>query len=95
MSEYTRNTAIRLLEVCIFFFIFFSESGQGYNNFLLQNTMLVNDFPLPDFFLQILGYNIFETNWRFGVDIIIVVGELMSFWFFNDYFFGFNKQLKA
>ena len=62
-------------------------SWQGYYNFLLQNTMLVNDFPLPDFFLQILGYNIFEINGRFGVDIIIFVGELMSFWFFNDFLF--------
>ena len=62
-------------------------SWQGYYNFLLQNTMLLNDFPLPDFFLQILGYNIFEINGRFGVDIIIFVGELMSFWFFNDFLF--------
>ena len=62
-------------------------SWQGYYNFLLQNIMLLNDFPLPDFFLQILGYNIFEINGRFGVDIIIFVGELVSFWFFNDFLF--------
>ena len=45
-----------------------------------------NDFPLPDIFLQILGSNISEINRRFGVDIIIFVGELMSICFFNDFF---------